>query len=168
MMNELKYIERDAEALEWARGCVVASYCERIGDMIRIPKLPLWLIALEMAVCLVPLTWLFLAIAASAAHGVMPVKDFIRFGSVALAGPLGLLLAVRVLFFSRRRVGRNTMILAALLAGWTLFAYLGELLHNGAVPFPWREYVLIAILPAVAVAHLICLNSPGPSSGATA
>jgi hypothetical protein len=168
MMHELKHIRRDSQALEWAAGCVVASYRERMQAMIRIQKLPLWLIALEMAVCLVPLNWLFLAVFANAAHGIMPLKDFIRFGSVAAAGPLGLLLAVRMLFFSRRRVGRNTMILTALLAAWTLFAYLAELLHNGAVPFPWREYVLIALLPAVAVAHLICLNGARRRSPETA
>ena len=160
MQHELQHIPHDVAALSWALGCVWVIYLERMNHMnVVSTKLPRWLVSVEMAVCLVPLTFLFFNVAAYAARGIMPLADFVRFGSVGLVGPLGLLLAARLLFFAGRGVGKGPIIVAALCAAWTLFAYLGELLHNGAVPFPWREYVLIALLPAVAVAHLAFINA---------
>lgn len=160
MTQELEHIPQDLAALRWAAGCVWVSYRERMNHMNAIStKLPRWLLSLEMALCLVPMTLMFVNIVAYAARGIMPLADLLRFGTVALIGPLASLLALRVLFFSRRPVSPGLFVVAALLAAWTLFAYLGELLHNGTVPFMWREYVLIALLPALAVAHLAYINA---------
>ena len=74
-------------------------------------------------------------------------------------GPIGLAVALRAVFFTGVSVSRTTTTLLALLAGWTVLAYSGQVLHNGTFLSAWREYVLIALLPAVAVMHLVQINT---------
>ncbi|MGH8180992.1 MAG: hypothetical protein ACRETR_08445, partial [Steroidobacteraceae bacterium] len=62
MINELDHVPGGASVLRWALGCALVSYLERLNIMTRsLTNLPRWLLSLEMAVCLVPLTWLFIA-----------------------------------------------------------------------------------------------------------
>jgi hypothetical protein len=69
-------------------------------------------------------------------------------------------MALLTLFFRKKPRSRAINTVLALLAAWTLVAYTGEVLHNGApVSQWWREFVLIALLPALALVHLIGINS---------
>ena len=122
-------------------------------------SLPRWLLSIEMAICLVPLTWLFIAVLAMTGRGVMPLEYGIVSGSATLLGPLGLAVALRVVFFTEASVGRITTVILLALAAWTVLAYTGLVLHNGDFISAWREYVLIAFLPALAVAHLLQISS---------
>ena len=161
MINELEHIPRGASALRWALGCAVVSYVGRMQIMTRsFTSLPRWLVCVEMAVCLVPLTLLFVAVLGSTARGVMRLEDGMLYGSATVLGPVGLAVALRVLFASGGGVGRATTTLLGLLAAWTVLAYSGQVLHSG-VAFTgwWREFVLIALLPMVAVVHLLQINS---------
>ena len=161
MISELDHVPRGAAALWWALGCTFASYLERMRIMTRsLTNLPRWLLALEMAVCLVPLTWLFVAVLAMTVQGVMPLEYGMLSGSATLLGPLGLAVALRIVFFAGGSVGRTTATMLALLAAWTVLAYAGQVFHNGT-PFSgwWREFVLIALLPSWAVAHLLRISS---------
>ena len=161
MGNELEHVPRGASALRWALGCTLASYLERINIMTRsLTNLPRWLLSLELAVCLIPLTWLFIAILAMTARGRFPVEFGILSGSATLLGPVCLAVAVRIVFVRKGSVGRVTTTLLPLLAAWTVVAYSGQLLHSGT-PFSawWREWVLIALLPCWAVVHLLQINS---------
>lgn len=161
MINELEHIPRGAPALRWALGCALASYLERIDIMTRsLTNLPRWLLSVEMAVCLVPVTWLFLAVLAMMARGRLPLEYGILCASATLLGPICLAVATRILFARNGSLGRVTGILLPLLAAWTVLAYAGQLLHNG-VPFSegWRDFVLIALLPSWAVLHLLQINS---------
>lgn len=112
-----------------------------------------------MLVCLVPLTWLFIAVVAMTARGAIPLEYGILSSSATLLGPIGLAVALRAVFFTGVSVSRTTTTLLALLAGWTVLAYSGQVLHNGTFLSAWREYVLIALLPAVAVMHLVQINT---------
>ena len=161
MANELEYIPSGRSALQWALACAWVSYTERIQIMTRsATNLPRWLLTAEMAICLVPLTFLFAAVLTSVASGRMPVGDGLLYGSVALAGPAGMVMALLTLFFRKKPRSRAINTVLALLAAWTLVAYTGEVLHNGApVSQWWREFVLIALLPALALVHLIGINS---------
>ena len=161
MANELEYTPPGRSALQWALACAWVSYRERIQIMTRsLTNLPRWLLTAEMAICLVPLTFLFIAVLTSVVSGRMPVGDGLLYGSVALAGPAGLVVALLTLFFRKNPPGRATNTILALLAAWTLVAYTGQVLHNGTpVSQWWREFVLIALLPAVALVHLIGINS---------
>jgi hypothetical protein len=170
MINELDHVPGGASALWWALGCTLASYLERMRIMTRsLTNLPRWLLSLEMAVCLVPLTWLFGAVLVMTARGVMPLEYGILSGSAALLGPVGLAVALRVVFFTGGSVGRTMTTILALLAVWTVVAYSGQVLHNGT-PFAgwWREFVLIALLPGWAVVHLLQINSERRAMAAVA
>jgi hypothetical protein len=162
MTNELEYIPPGKSALRWALDCARMSYAERIRLIMTrtLTNLPRWLLTAEMAICLVPLTFLFLAVLTSVASGRMPVGDGLLYGSVALAGPAGIVVALLTLFFRKTPPGRTTNTILAVLAAWTLVAYTGQVLHNGTpVSQWWREFVLIALLPALALVHLIGINS---------
>lgn len=170
MINELDHVPSGASVLRWALGCTLVSYLERINIMTRsFTSLPRWLLSLEMAVCLVPLTWLFLAILAMTARGRMPVDYAILAGSATLLGPVSVAVAMRIVFVQKGSVGRVTSILLPLLAAWTVVAYGGQLLHNG-LPLAawWRDFVLIALLPSWAVVHLLQINSERRMTAAVA
>ena len=161
MINELEHIPRDTSALRWALGCTLVSYLERTHLMRRsMTNLPRWLLSLEMAVCLVPLTWLFIAVLSMMARGRMPLEYGILAGSATLLGPVGLAVAMRIVFATGGSVDRATTAILASLAAWTVLAYSGQGLHNGT-PFStwWREFVLMAVLPSWAVVHLLQINS---------
>lgn len=160
MANELEHVPGAASALRWALGCTLASYLERLDIMNQsLTNLPRWLLSLEMAICLVPLTWLFIAVLTMTGRGVMPLEYGILSGSATLLGPLGLGVALRIVFFTETPVGGATTAILALLTAWTALAYTGQLLHNGTYLSMWREYVLLVLLPAVAVIHLLRINS---------
>ena len=170
MINELDHIPRAASALWWALGCTFVSYLERIHIMRRpLTDLPRWLLSLEMALCLIPLTWLFVAVLVMMARGVMPLEYGILSSSAALLGPIGLAVAMRIVFVTGGSVGRATTTILALLAAWTVLAYSGQVLRSGT-PFSgwWREFVLIALLPSWAVVHLLQINSERRVTTATA
>lgn len=160
MLHELDHIPRGASALRWALGCAFVSYLERMDIMTRsLGELPRWLLSIEMAVCLVPLTGLFVAILTTTARGVMPLGFGIVSGSVALLGPVALVVTLRLAHASNARVGRTTTMLLALLAAWTVLAGSVQVLRSGTFLATWRDYVLITLLPALAVTHLLQVNS---------
>lgn len=161
MINELDHVPRGASVLRWALGCALVSYLERLNVMTRsLTNLPRWLLSLEMAVCLVPVTWLFVAVLTTTVRGRLPLEYGILSGSATLLGPVCLAVAMRIVFAGRSSVGHVTATLLPLLAAWTVIAYAGQLLHNGS-PFSewWREFVLIALLPSWAVVHLLHINA---------
>jgi len=169
MTHELHHIPQDTSALRWALGCTFVSYLERTHVMTRsLTNLPRWLLSLEMAVCLVPLTWLFLAVVAMMTRGRMPLDYGMLAGSATLVGPVGLVIAFKILFSSAASIGRATATLLVLLAIWSVLAYSGQVLHNG-IPFSgwWREWVLMAALPSLAVVHLLQINSERRATAAT-
>jgi hypothetical protein len=170
MANELDHIPRGTPALWWALGCTLVSYQERVRIMTRpLAHIPRWLLLLEMALCLVPLTWLFGAVLAMTARGAMPLEAGILYGSVALVGPIALATALRFVLSHASSVGRVTTTLLVLLAAWTVLGYSAQVLHNGLPPSAWwREFVLIALLPACAVAHLLRINSERRATAAIA
>jgi hypothetical protein len=116
--------------------------------------------ALEMLLCFLAPTWLFVAIVLSAAQGVMPWRLALLYSSVALIGPLGLLAGIGSIHFRRGALSRTPVTLLALLAAWCLIGYSAQLLQVGAPASEWwRDFVLIALLPALAVAHLAYMAS---------
>jgi hypothetical protein len=119
-----------------------------------------WLLSIEMAVCLVPLTWLFVAVFAMTAHGAMPLEFGILAGSGALLGPIGLLVGLRTIFVARGSLSKTTAIVVALLAAWTVVAYCLQVMRDGAsFSDGWRDFALVVVLPAWAVAHLLRINA---------
>jgi hypothetical protein len=161
MHNELEHLPRGAAALSWALGCALVGYRERVFVMVgSLSNVARWLLSIEIAVCLVPLTWLFIAVFALTAHGAMPLQFGILAASGALLGPIGLLIALRTIFVAKGSLRRTTTIVMALLAAWTVVAYCLQVMQDGAsFSDGWRDFVLIAVLPAWAVLHLLQINA---------
>src|SRR6185312_3016964 len=121
----------------------------------------------EMAVCLGPLAWLFTVALAMMGRGVMPLNFGIPLILAALLGPLGLWLALRTILFEDSPVGRIATIVLTLLGAWTVLEYTGQIVE-GAFLSSWRDYVLMALLPPLAVAHLLQINSRRRATAAIA
>jgi hypothetical protein len=123
-------------------------------------KLPRWLLILEMAVCLVPMTWLFAAVLASTARGQLTVPTGLLCASATLVGPGACLVALWTIFRASSAVNRVCTAILAVLAVWAAAAYAAQLFHIGITNLQvWREYILIAVLPLPAVAHLMHIQS---------
>jgi hypothetical protein len=156
MRNEVHHISGNRAALKWALGCVFASYTERMRTMIASnPRISRWVLVLEMLFCFTPLTWLCLATFANL--GRMDGKTGIFALTVAAAGPIGLIVAFKVVVLNRPSLTKFAMAALCLLAAWTGFAYSLQILAEAEPAQLWREFVLIALLPALGVAHLLFL-----------
>ena len=162
MTNELDYLSPDLSAVGWALGCLWACYVERIRAMVRsLESLPRSVLVVEMVVCFLPLTWLFLAVVQRGLDGGFAPQAALLYGSATILGPLGFAAAVRSIFSKSRAMSRITITALCVLAAWTVAAYSAQLLTFGHSHFSewWREFVLIAVLPALAVLHVVFINS---------
>jgi hypothetical protein len=172
MRNEIEHVPHDRHALFWAFGCVVASYIERISDMtfgtLRVSR---WVLGLEMIMCFFWLTLMFVALATRGLYfgftGLLPMDEwFFTMLSITMVGPIGLVVAFRLVVLGRRLVSPVTKIVLCTLAVWPLLAFAGEILNRGS----WLEgrpgaqaealglMVLFAFLPALGIAHLVYLS----------
>ena len=164
MIHEVDNLASASAAVRWAVGCVFAGYVERMRTMVRsLISLPRWILALEMLLCFLPLTLLFSAVVLTGAQGRFTLQTCLLYCSGSVLGPLGLAAAFRSVFFKRGWMNRITIAALCLLAAWTLTAYSAQILSFGQTHLPdwWREFVLIAVLPAFAVLHLVLINSHG-------
>jgi hypothetical protein len=162
MINELDYLSPDMSAVSWALGCIFVCYSERIRAMIRpFESLPRWILVLEMLVCFLPLALLFFTVLQTGAHGGFYPQSFLLYCSGTVLGPIGLAAGFRSIFFKTRGMSRATLVGLCLLAAWTLAAYSAQILTFGQSHLSdwWRELVIIAVLPTLAVLHLVWINS---------
>lgn len=169
MSNELDYLSPDMSAVGWALGCLLVCYSERIRAMVRpFESLPRWVLVLEMLVCFLPLTLLFSAVVQRGLHGGFTPQAALLYGSATILGPLGLAAALRSIFAKSAGMNRAAIAGLCLLAAWTLAAYSTQILTFGQTHLSdwWREFVLIAVLPILAVLHVAFINSRSLSSRA--
>jgi hypothetical protein len=161
MASEIHHIPGDRAAFTWALGCVFASYAERMRTMMGTPpRISRWVLVLEMLLCFVPLTWLWLAVLANLDR--MQGEDGILALTAALAGPIGLAAAFKIVVLKRPLLSRFAVIGLGVFAAWTLLAYSLQVAAGGRpVHDWWREFVLIALLPALGIGHLLYLGRPG-------
>jgi hypothetical protein len=168
MAAEIAHIPDDAAALKWAVGCVVASYSERIEDMTTVrPGLSRWVLFVEMFCFLAMPTFGFFDVLTPPYYAPLRVTVFIL--SLALLGPVGLVVAFKTVVLNRPRLPTVAAWALRILAAWVLLADLMYLLAlNGAMDLDWwRGYILIALLPALAVVHLVYLSARSGTDGAT-
>jgi hypothetical protein len=166
LINEVHHVPGDIRALRWATGVVVTAIHERIRSMksgsLLIPR---WLLAIEMLVCFVPLTLLGVAVMWAAISGVMPLPSAALYLSVVAVAPLGLAIAFRRILSQNPALGRGTVIALCIAGGWTLIGYIWQLLiAHSAMAGSWREFVIMALLPAIGVAHLIAIGKCSPGT----
>lgn len=161
MRAELHYISSDYVALRWALGLFLASCLERVRIVnAERPGLPRWLLSLEMLLCFAPLTFFTVVLVVVLLKGIMPTQTALLSLSATAVGPIGLAIAFRMIVLGPIALGRGTILALGILAAWTLFAFTSSLAVGGSGPIVewWREYVLIALLPAVGAAHLMLIG----------
>jgi hypothetical protein len=161
MATELEYLPPDLQAVRWALGCILASYIGRMNNMLRsLAALPRWVLAMEMLICFLPLTLVFLTAINTASHGGYTSQAFLLYCSGSLLGPLGLAAAFHSIFLAPGRMSRTVIVGLGLLSVWTLAAYTSQLVNFGQSRLAdwWQEFVIIAVLPALAVLHLASIN----------
>jgi hypothetical protein len=168
MAAELAHIPDDAAALKWAAGCVIASYSERIQDMTTVnPGLSRWVLCVEMFCFLAMPTLGFFDVLTPPYYA--PLRATIFILSIALLGPVGIVVAFKTVVLNRPELPAAAAWALRILAAWALLADLMYLLaSNGAMKLDWwRGYILIALLPALAAAHLVYLSTRSRTAGAT-
>jgi len=163
MRNELGQFKSGREALRWAAGCVVAGYYERFRVMkIGTSTVSRAILVLEMLLCFAPLTWLCVFVVANLhrMQGDGLLGEGLLDLSLAALGPIGLIVAFRTIFLDRPSLNRFAALALCVIATWTLLAYSLHVLAaaGGSAGDWWREFVLIALLPAVGIAHLSYLG----------
>ena len=168
MAAELAHIPDDPAALKWALGCVLASYSERIQHMTTVkPGLSRWVLFVEMLCFLAMPTLGFFDVLTPPYYAPLRVTVFIL--SIALLGPVALVVAFKTVVLNRPKLPAVAGWALRILAAWALLANLMYLLaSNGAMQLDWwRGYMLVALLPALAAAHLIYLSTHSGTVGAT-
>jgi hypothetical protein len=162
MTNELDYLAPNLSAVGWALGCIFVCYSERIRAMFRsLETLPRSILVLEMLVCFLPLTLLFSSVIHTGLQGGFTLPACLLYCSGTILGPLGLAAALRSIFFKPAGMSRAMIAGLCLLAAWTVAAYSAQILTFGQSHLSdwWREIVIIAVLPTLAVLHLVFINS---------
>jgi hypothetical protein len=131
------------------------------ADKLHSRHLPRWLLGIEMLVCFVPLTLFGVAVVAAAAKGVMTIRDALLYLSVVAVGPIGLVIAFRKILRYDTVLRKGMVVVLCLAAGWTLLAYALHVVinNNGPAADWWREFVVIALLPAIGVVHLLVVGN---------
>ncbi len=115
-----------------------------------------WVLGLEMLVCFVPLSLLFVTVVAVTADGIMPARDGLLYLSAAAAGPIGLIAAVKMTMSTSTALDRTLTALLGIAAAWTVLAFCLQA-ASADMAQSWREFVLIALLPAAGAAHLAAI-----------
>jgi hypothetical protein len=151
---------KSAAALQWALGCVLASYSERMRTMTTVrPPVSRWVLLVEMlAFFSFPTLGLFAVLANLATISGLDVAWLF---SVAILGPIGLAVGFKAVVLNRPSLSKPLTWALAVLAAWTLVAYLLYMFSRSGGTWTsldwWRGYILIALLPALGTAHLIYL-----------
>jgi hypothetical protein len=183
MRAELDHIDSDYEALRWACGCALAAITLRRTDMdmgtLRVSR---FVLALEMALCFVPLTfgwfdvmfgmsgvaWLdgpTIDLYVGTSAGVAMLAKMLAGAVIGLLGPVGLVVAMRNIVLGRAL--RRGLVSAALVVGPILLAavYVVANLASGTeLSIEWGGfYVLFAVLPLAGAVHLIHLGGAQPA-----
>jgi uncharacterized membrane protein len=156
-------------AIRWAIGCILAGYIERMRTMNHpIGHVARWVLRFEMLICFVPVTVLFVGVILSAMRGAWSSPTSLLYASATLIGPIGLVISFKSLVL-KQSIGRMTSTALCLFAAWTFVSYLALVLkYQSSRPSDWWQvFVLIAFLPALAVAHLAFIGAKTRTSRGT-
>ncbi|MDX1562982.1 MAG: hypothetical protein R3305_08640 [Gammaproteobacteria bacterium] len=168
MRAELGALPGGLAAIEWALGCVAASYFERIKQMklgtINVGRIVL---TLEMLLCFVPLTGMFVSMLFPnpVLMAVVPGPNRLFYLTWAAVGPIGLLAAFMIIVREQRSLGTVLTGLLCLSGLWAFVSYGFFWQAIGDISTNWlRGYVMLGILPALGAAHLVYLSRSARAS----
>jgi len=161
MIAEVDHLPSAGAAMRWAIGCIFAGYFERMRTMNHpIGHVARWVLSLEMLICFVPVTVLFVGVILGAMRGAWSISTSLLYASATLIGPIGLVISVKSLVLGQA-IGRTTIAAVCLLVAWTFVSYLALVLGSQSSRSSdwWQIFLLIAILPVLAVAHLAFIGA---------
>ena len=183
MRAELEHVYGDYEALRWACGCALAAITLRRTDMnmgtLRVSR---FVLALEMALCFVPITlgWFDVMFGVSGVawldmdsvqryylgttEGVTVLTTILVWAVTGLVGPLGLIVAARHIALGRAL--RHGWLIALLIAG-PIAGGAVYLAANFVMGSEWSIekagfYVLFVAVPLAGALHLRYLGRAQP------
>jgi hypothetical protein len=158
--NELDSMASSYESLIWSLGTVWASYQERFYAMSATePQLPRLLLALEVLTCFMPSSFLWVWTFKATANHVLPAFTGSCLATAAAVGPVGLAFFGQIALGISGSRGRYGSVVLTFLAGWNALVIL--LLPGTPTPFkelPWRDCVLLIVLPLIGTAHYAFLE----------
>lgn len=153
--NEIAYMEGAGESLRWSIGTVRASYQARLSSMsLRDPQIPRPILLLEALICFAPATCLWTSSLSAVGRNIAPLPDAIFLITAASVGPIGLMTFGRLLFGQHSVRHQRWGPVLTWLACWTATAFL--LSPVASMPlsdWPWRDCVMLLLLPLVGAAH---------------
>jgi hypothetical protein len=159
MREELQHVKSDRHALEWALGCVLASFTERVRAM-SVSRLGVsrWVAALEWLACFGPLTALWVASVSVISTGVNTSRAMVAAMLIGTLGPVALVVALAGTVSSKAFPQR--WLIKALLTGFLVLGVLQLLEMSRTVrvhwfDFNWSLIVLLAVLPLLGCLHLL-------------
>ena len=153
--NETAYVEGPSESLRWSIGTVKASYQQRVSSMsLRDPHIPRPILLLEVLICFVPASCLWICSSSAVARNIVPLPDGICLITAASIGPIGLMTFGRLLFGKTSLPHQRWRTVLTWSACWTATVFL--LSPVTTIPLsglPWRDCVLLLLLPLIGAAH---------------
>jgi hypothetical protein len=157
--KELGYVDNSYETLVWSVGVVEASYRERIRSMtLHEPQIAKPILLLEMLICFLPVTVFCGTVSRAATNSLVSASEALLLATATLVGPFGLALFGGILIGVPRSRGKYRARVLTLLLAWTaivvLFSPVGSMPLNN---LPWRDCVLLLLLPTIGVAHYALL-----------
>jgi hypothetical protein len=159
MREELRHVKSDRHALEWALGCVFASFIERVHAMndsqLGVSR---WVAVLEWLVCFGPLTLLWVASVWVIGTGVETSRETVAAMLIGTLGPVALVAALAGTISSKAFPQR--WLIKSLLTGFLVLGVLQLLemfrtLRVHWFDFDWSLIVLLAVLPLLGCLHLL-------------
>lgn len=128
------------------------------------PQLPKLLLILELLTCFLPSSFLCVWTLWAAANHVLQPGSALCLATAASIGPIGLALFGRVVVGGSCSRGKYRSIALISLSGWIAVVIL--LLPCTPLPFrelPWRDCVLLVVLPLMGTAHYAFLEGGAQS-----
>jgi hypothetical protein len=158
MRAELEHIEQN-HLLQWAFGCVIAGYIERLTIMDRSSFIvSKWLLAVEASVCLFPASALWIFAMLNMGH-LIKTPIIVVFALLMTIAPINLWLALRFVATQRPLHHKVHIISALLLAMYGVLQmaeihYAAQISSLAWFQFDWGLVAMFSILPALCCWHL--------------
>ena len=168
-VSELDAVTTSCERIAWSVGTVRAAYVARLSAMsICEPMVPKCILMLEAAFCFVSPTLLWIWALASAVRGSLAQFDCLYAAMAVSIGPIGLAIFGQLVLGTPPRYARGQARFMALLAGFGLIVVLIPVLTP--IPLkdlPWRDSVLLLLLPTAGAAHYSFLARRSEAGGSS-
>ena len=153
--NELDYVTSPTESLIWSIGIVRASYWERLRSMsIASPLISKPVLLLEALICFLPVSFFWSEISLDVITGLIPRTEGLLLITSAMVGPLGMASFGELLLGKAPIDASFRAFTLALLVAWAaVVEFILPLTSSILWSLPWRDGVLLLLLPLAAVGH---------------